>query len=217
MIADGVQNAQAQVLQLPLDAAHAQAVGDGRVDLHGLKRLIALLALGQVLEGARIVQAVGQLDEDDADILGHGHEHLAQVLKLFLLFGVAQHTQSGDAVHQLGDRCAEFIFNLAVSKIGVLDAVMQQAGTDRVSIQAHLNDDLGHSDRMDDIGFAVAALLAFVCLGRAFISGANLFDVGRGVLLLHPLDQEIDPVFHRSAHNFDTSFYSQIAVPCAGP
>ena len=72
------------------------------------------------------------------------------------------------------------IFNLAVSKIGVLDAVMQQAGTDRVSIQAHLNDDLGHSDRMDDIGFAVAALLAFVCLGRAFISGANLLTLAEG-------------------------------------
>jgi len=41
------------------------------------------LALGrEVLEGAHVVQAVGELDEDDADIADHSEEHLADVLGL---------------------------------------------------------------------------------------------------------------------------------------
>ena len=64
---------------------------DRRVNLHGFQRLVALLALGQELEGTGIVQSVGQLDQDNADILRHGEEHLAQVLELLLLLGVAQH------------------------------------------------------------------------------------------------------------------------------
>ena len=53
----------------PFDTAHTQPVRDRRIDLHGFERLVALLALGQELEGTGIVQSVSQLDEDNADIL----------------------------------------------------------------------------------------------------------------------------------------------------
>ena len=33
-------------------------------------------------ERAHVVEPVAELDEDDADVLGHGEEHLAQVLRL---------------------------------------------------------------------------------------------------------------------------------------
>ena len=215
LIANRVKDTQTQVFQLPLDAAHAQSVRDGRVDLHGFECLVALLALGQILESACIVQAVGQLDEDNADVLGHRHEHFTQIFKLLLLLGIAQHTQSGNAVYQLGNRSAELILNFAIAERGVLDAVVQQAGTDRVGIQPHLHDDFSHRDRMDDVGFAVAALLTFMRLCRALIGGTDLLDIGRGVLLFHPLDQKINPVFHRSAHNFDTSFILKSHCPAS--
>ena len=144
IVADRVEHLEAQVLEFPLDAAHAQTVRDGRVNLHRLERLVALLALGQVLEGARVMQAVGQLDQDDADILGHGHEHFAQVLKLLLLLGITQHAQAGDAVHQLGDRRAELVLDLLIAELGVLNAVVQQRGADRIRVQPHLDHDLGH-------------------------------------------------------------------------
>ena len=80
----GLEVAQGQVLELPLEAPHAQAVGERRVDVQRLAAR-SLLPLGrQVLERAHVVEAVGELDEDDADVLGHRQEHLAEVLRLML-------------------------------------------------------------------------------------------------------------------------------------
>ena len=203
VVADRVEHFEAQVLEFPLDAAHAQTVRDGRIDLHRLERLVALFSLGQVLEGARVVQAVGQLDQDDADVLGHCHEHLAQVLKLLLLLGIAQHAQAGDAVHQLGDRRAEFVFNLLIAELGVLDAVMQQRRADRIRIQPHLDHDLGYRDRVDDIRLAVFALLPLVRRCGALIGRTDLPDIGLRVLLLHALEQKIQFVLHTSFPHSD--------------
>jgi hypothetical protein len=44
-----------------------------------------LLLRGHVLQGAEVVQAVRQLDDDDAHVLRHGDEHLAEVLGPLLL------------------------------------------------------------------------------------------------------------------------------------
>ena len=170
---------------------------DRRVNLHGFQRLVALLALGQELEGTGIVQSVSQLDEDNADILRHGEEHLAQVLELLLLLGVAQHAQSGYAVHQLRDRRAEFVFDLLVAELGVLNAVMQQRCTNGIRIQPHLHNDLGDSDRMNDIRLTVAALLSLMCLGRTFVCRANLLDIRLRVLFLYAFDQKIQFRLHR--------------------
>lgn len=38
-----------------------------------------------MLQGAQVVQAVRQLHDDDAHVLRHGDEHLAEVLGPFLL------------------------------------------------------------------------------------------------------------------------------------
>ena len=43
--------------------------------------------LGEELEGAHVVEAVGELHQDDADVVHHGQEHLAVVLGLPLLGG----------------------------------------------------------------------------------------------------------------------------------
>ena len=36
-------------------------------------------------QGAHVMGAVGELDQDDPDVLGHGHHHLAEVLDLGFL------------------------------------------------------------------------------------------------------------------------------------
>ena len=103
LVAHRVQDLQRPVLQLPLDPLHTQPVGQGGVDLHGLHGDVPLLLLPLELDGAHIVQAVGQLDHDDPDVLRHGDEHLAQVLHLLLFLGgitgVLHLSQLGDAVH----------------------------------------------------------------------------------------------------------------------
>ena len=56
-----------------------------RVDLERLLRLLHLLLLAEVLDRAQVVEAVGELDQDDADVLRHRDDHLAVVLGLGLL------------------------------------------------------------------------------------------------------------------------------------
>ena len=199
VVADWVEHLKRKILQLPLDPAHAQTVCDRRVDLHGFQCLIALLALGQILEGARVMQPIRQLDQDHADIFGHRHKHLAQIFKLLLLLGVAQHPQSGNAIHQLGYRGAELIFDLLISETGILDAVMQQRSADRIGIQSHLDHDLRHRNRMDNIRLTVAALLPFVRVGRTFVCRTDLFDIRLRVLFLHAIQQKIQFVLHSSS------------------
>ena len=200
LIADWVEAFEGKILQFPFDAAHAQAMGNRRINLHGFERLIPLLALREKLECARIVQAVGQLDENDADILGHGHEHLAQILHLLLLLGVAQHTKAGYAVHQLGDRGSEFVLNGLIVKLGILDAIMQQARADGVGIQPHFNDDLRDRHRMDDVRLSILAFLALVGPVRAFVCRADFFLIDRRVLFFRALNQEIDFVLDWGSH-----------------
>jgi hypothetical protein len=53
-----------------------EPVRERRVDLERLLRLLHLLLLAQVLDRAHVVQPVGELDQDDADVLRHRHDHL---------------------------------------------------------------------------------------------------------------------------------------------
>ena len=54
------------------------------------------------------MEPVGELDHEHADVPGHGHQHLAEVLGLPLLAGgEGELADLGDAVHQLGDLAPE--------------------------------------------------------------------------------------------------------------
>ena len=133
------------------------------VDLHGLQRFFPLLPGGLVLHGTHIVQPVADLNEDHPDVVGHGHEHLAQVLHLLLFLGDILHPgQLGDPLHQLRHRLAEFFGNLLMGGVGIFDAVVEQGGNDRVHIQPQIGHNVGHCQGMDDIGLAALAQLPVV-------------------------------------------------------
>ena len=71
-----------QVLELALERLDAEPVRERRVDVHRLAR-DALLRFGRhVLERPHVVEAVAELDEQDADVVRHGDDHLAEVLRL---------------------------------------------------------------------------------------------------------------------------------------
>ena len=72
---------------------------------------------------------VGKLDQDDPDVLGHGHDHLAEVVRLALLAALELHAgQLGHAVHEHGHLVAEEGRDLLLRDGGVLDGIVQQAG-----------------------------------------------------------------------------------------
>ena len=83
-----IQITEGQILKLPLDAGNPETMGQWRIDLHGLTRNALLLILAQMLEGTHIMQAVCQFDQNDTNILRHGHEHLAMVFRQLLFMGL---------------------------------------------------------------------------------------------------------------------------------
>ena len=97
-----------EVLELPLDFPDTETMRERRVDVEGLAA-DAQPALGGVpVDRAHVVEPVTELDEHHAHVLGHGHEHLADVLGLVRL-GAAHVdlAELGDAVDELRDLVAE--------------------------------------------------------------------------------------------------------------
>ncbi len=138
LVLAGVQGREREVLELPLDRVDAQAMRDRGVDLQGLLRLVDLLLLGHRLDRAHVVQAVGELDQDDPHVGGHRHHHLAVVLRLRLIARVEGDAgQLGDAVHHVRDLLAEALAHLLDRGRGVLHGVVQQRRAQRLGVQAH--------------------------------------------------------------------------------
>ena len=101
-----VERREREVLELPLDGVHAEAVRERGVDLEGLVGL-ALGRLGaDVAPRAGVVQPVGELDDEDADVAGHRDDHLAHRLGLGGL-AVGHLVELGDAVDEHRDLVAE--------------------------------------------------------------------------------------------------------------
>ena len=107
-----------------------------------------------------MVQPVGDLDEDDPDVLGHGHEHLPQVFHLLVLVAGELHPgQLGDPLHDVRHVRAELPGDVLVGERRVLDAVVEQSGRHRVHVQLQVRHDAGHRQRVGDVGGAVLAEL----------------------------------------------------------
>ena len=97
-----------EVLELDLDPLDPEPVREGRVDLHRLGRDALLLLRREVAERAHVVEAIAQLDQDDADIARHREQHLAEVLRLLLLArGVRQLAELRHALDEERDLLAE--------------------------------------------------------------------------------------------------------------
>ena len=185
LVGEGVGVAEGQVFQFAAQLAHAQAVGQRRVDVQRLLGDLLPLLGDQVLQSAHVVQAVGQLDDDDADVGDHGQQHLADVLGLVLLaVGKLDLVQLGDAFDDVRHLLAEALLDLFGGHIGVFDGVVQQAGGDGGGVHLQLRQHQRDLQRMARIGFAGGALLALMLLQT---EGPRLTDdlqiVARPVLM----------------------------------
>ena len=101
------------------------------------------------------MQAVGQLDDDDADVLVHGHEHLADGGSL--LVGERGNLDLGDLRDSLDERCnifAKALDDILARYFGVFDCVVQQRGNERLNVHMQSSEDDGDLDGMYDVGLA---------------------------------------------------------------
>ena len=185
LVGEGIGVAEGEVFELAAEFAHAEAVGERSVDVEGLPGdLLALLGL-EVLEGAHVVEAVGELDDDDADVGDHGEEHLAYVLGLLVFaIGELDVVEFGDAFDDVGDLFAEAFFDLVGGDVGVFDGVVEQAGGDGGGVHLELGENEGDFERMDDVGFTGGALLAFVLLQAELPGLADDVEVVAGAVVM---------------------------------
>ena len=161
----GIEHFEAAVLEFALDAGHAQPVRERRVDVARLLGDAARALALQVLDGAHVVQAVGELDEDDAQVARHGQQHLAEVLGLRRLAAVeVQARQLGHALDQRRHLLAEMLLDVGERDLGVLDHVVQQRGARQRRVEPVLEQveqDAAHLDHVRQVGLArIAALIA---------------------------------------------------------
>jgi len=124
-----VEVAEGEVFQFALNRGNTQSVRHRRVDIEGFLGDTALFGFRLVLQRPHVVQAVSQLDQDDPDIIGHGQEHLAKILRLTLLLGLEIYfAYLGDTIDQIGYFGAEDVLQLLVGGECVFQCIMQQTG-----------------------------------------------------------------------------------------
>jgi hypothetical protein len=103
-----VQDREGEVLQLPLDGRHAEAMRQRSEYLEGLLRLAGLLLRRQETHGAHVVQPVRKLDHQHPRVAGHRDDHLPDGLG-FCGGAELDLVQLGDTVDQVCDLIAEVL------------------------------------------------------------------------------------------------------------
>ena len=169
---------EAEVLELNAHGVHAQAVGNGGVDLEGFLGDAPAFFAGQHFQGAHVVQAVGQLDQDHADIAGHGHGHLLEVFGLRLGLGLEVHLgQLADPIDQFGHGLAKLLAEGFLGDAGVFDHIVQHGRHQALMVHVHVGEDAGHGQRVGYVGLATAAALPIVGLFGVEIGAPDQVDL----------------------------------------
>ena len=174
---------EGEVLELPADARDSEPVRERRVDLVRLLRDALLLVFRQELERAHVVKPVGELDEDDAQVLRHRDEHLAEVLGLLLLGALeVELGDLRDRIHEVRDLGAEALLDLLVRHVAVLRHVVQEARGDRDGVEIEVGEALGDLDAVRDERVAGLARLRAVAVERELEGALEERGVAAGPL-----------------------------------
>src|SRR5690606_32447013 len=116
---------QIQVFQLGLDRIESERVGQRRIEIYGLRSDLELLVARHALQRPHIMEAVRQLDENYADVVGQCKEHLAEILRL-LRRAVFKHAPYlGEVVDDARHFVAEYPFNVLQLTVGILHNVVE--------------------------------------------------------------------------------------------
>ena len=178
------------ILKLLAQPLHAHAAGERRIDLHGLLGDDPALGRFHGAERAHVVQAVGELDEEDADVARNRQQELAEILRLLGLLGdEVELLDLGQAVDERADLGAEQRVDLAAGRAGVLDCVVQERGGDGGGVEPHLGEDGGDFHRMGEEGRARSTLLVAMRLHGVDIGAVQQRLVGVRLVALDPLDE----------------------------
>ena len=173
----GLERPQTEILQLPFELPHAEPVGERREQVlcftRGLRARRALVR-NQV---AQRLRALGELDQDDADVLDHRQQHLAQVFRLQVAVFLggdpgrgANRVHPCRTDHDLRDLGAKGVRECRGIEVGRKRCAEQDGGAHRLGVELERGDDVRRAER------AVEPRLA---IGRAQIAIASARRVQR--------------------------------------
>ena len=164
LVAFRIDVLEGKVLQLLLYSVNAEAVRQRGIDIQRFPGNRQAAVFGLEAEGPHVVQPVGQLDQHDADVPGHGQDHLAQGFGLGLLaVGKVQPVQFGYAVHQVGNLFAEFRADgFQGDAFTVLHGVVEQARGNGRRVDHQVGEDRCDDARVGKVRLAGFADLAFM-------------------------------------------------------
>ena len=157
-----LEEAERQVLELPLQLPHAETVRERRVDVQRLARHGATRLVRRVREEAQRLRAAREADEHDPDVLDHREEHLAQHLGLRLPGGLllalrgepARHdpqaVQLPDAGDERGDRGIELRREPLLGILEVLGHGIEEARRACRAVQPQRREVRGQAQRVID-------------------------------------------------------------------
>ena len=206
-----VEIAETQILQLRLDAPDPQPVGDRRIVVHRLPRRAPPLVLLLPAQRAHIVQPVGQLDDQYAQVFDAGHHHLTQRLDLLvghrrvrLAAFLLDLFELGHAVDKLGDGRAKIGANVVDAEFGIFCDIMEQSGRYGLRIHAQFGQDLRHGNGMDHIRLAALAPHVAVRVAAQQVSAQDYVPVFRLEALRQRAPERFDRLsFFRRRVDFD--------------
>ena len=197
-----VEVAEGQVFELAAHLAHAQAVGDGGVDIHGLARHAQPLFGRESFQRAHVVEPVGKLHQHHADVLDHGEEHLAEIFGL-LLFARGE-LDAADFRHSLDD-ARDFRPELLPHALDgggrVLHYVVEHPARQAHHVELHLRQHVRHFQGVRDERLARQALLRPVLGQRKLVRATQQRQVFARPRRLH-LPNDVRKFHHGSIISF---------------
>ena len=111
----------------PLSHPMPMRLASGGVYFRRLERNALSAFLGEVVKRQRVVESVGEFDDDDANILRHGDQHLAVAFRLAdLRIRNVDFRELRDAVHEFGDVFSEMLVNFPERRGGILHGVVKK-------------------------------------------------------------------------------------------
>ncbi|MGY4289639.1 hypothetical protein ACVWXO_008905 [Bradyrhizobium sp. LM2.7] len=188
----GIEGAEGQVLQLLAHFLHAHAARERRIDVERLLGDSPARFRRHEIQRPHVVQAVGELHQENADVVSNGQQQFAQILGLL---GLARHQlqplQLGQALDQGADLGPEDLVDLGPRRFGVLDRVVKQRGHDGRIIQLQVGENRRHLEGVREIRVARGAGLRTVRLHGVDIGAVQKIFVGVGIVGPDTLDEVI--------------------------
>ena len=190
LVSVGIEFAEGQILKLLAHLLHAHAAGERRIDVERLLRRHAAGLGRPIFQRAHVVQPVGELDQQHADVVGDGEQKLTQVFRLLRFLGdEIELFQLGQSLDQNADVVTEQALDLGTGGVGILDGVVEERRGNGGVVELEIGEDRGDLQRVREIRIAGGPFLLAMGPHGVDVGAVEQVLVRRRIVLFDPVDQ----------------------------